>query len=97
MAEDIESRLAVVEDWLRKEELQRLESRRPPKPDDVREALCYARSLKAEHEQGKLTDPERVAVVLAKALEQAAALWFHLHRDDPPDELTDYMRRVLRS
>lgn len=95
----LEGRIATVEDSLVKAEVRRIESMRPPKSDDVKDALRYARALKEEHEQGKLTDSERAAVVLAKALEEAARLWEAVYRDCGTqamgDRLVVCMRRVL--
>lgn len=97
----LEGRIATVEDSLVKAEVRRIESMRPPTSDDVQAALRYARELKGEHEEGKLTDPERMAVVLAKELERVARLWNKVYRECGPgsqaasDDLVICMRRVL--
>lgn len=93
----IDERVAAVESWIKAEQIRR-DSYRPPSPNDVRTALQFAAALQDEHDEGKLTDAERSAVVLAGALQQIVRLWETYRSDDPDwlEKFTGAIERVKR-
>jgi hypothetical protein len=51
-----------------------------PSPEEFREALAYASAHLADHLEGKATDAERAAVVLAKVLVSMCGAWRLMQR-----------------
>lgn len=75
----LETQLSSAQEWISAER-ERRASYRPVAPSDVRTALAFAAGLEEEHAQGKLTDSERSAVVLAGVLRELGRLWERVYR-----------------
>lgn len=84
----LEEALGRAQQWIAVEQ-ERRDSYRPPAPNDVRTALGFADALRDEHAEGKLTDSERSAVVLAATLRELSRSWARYRRTGDQGALDD--------
>ena len=84
----LEEQLSRAQAWIAAEQ-HRKDSYRPAAPNDVRTALAFADGLRDEHAEGKLTDSERSAVVLAGVLHELGRSWARYLRTGDQGALDD--------